>query len=52
MAVCAKNPAVIDIVVGNDAEHTPSLFIFYSFFSTNASGGIHAKHAVSPGIII
>lgn len=40
------------MVVGNDAEHTPSLLIFYSFFSTKASGGIQAKQAVSPGIII
>lgn len=51
-AVWAKNPAVIDIVVGKDAAHTPSLLIFYSLFSINARGGIQAKQAVSPGIII
>lgn len=51
-AVCAKNPAVIDIVVGSEAAQTPSLLISFSVFSTNAKGGIQAKHAVSPGIII
>lgn len=40
------------IVVGKEAVQTPSLFILCSFFSIKAKGGIHAKQAVSPGIII
>lgn len=51
-AVWAKKPAVMAIVVGKEAVHTPSLLILCSFFSTKAKGGIQAKQAVSPGIII
>lgn len=47
----AKKPAVIPIVVGNDAAQTPSLFIYASLSSTTATGTAHAKHAVSPGMI-
>jgi hypothetical protein len=39
------------IVVGKDAAHTPSLFIYASLFSITAIGTAQAKHAVSPGII-
>lgn len=46
------NPAIIPIVVGNDAAHTPSLFIVYSLSSATANGVAHAKQPVSPGIII
>ena len=50
--VCAMNPAVMPIVVGRLAVQTPSRLILASFPSTRARGGMHAKQAVSPGIII
>lgn len=47
-----KNPAIIPIVVGKDAAHTPSLFISYSSPSSAIiKGGAQAKQADSPGII-
>lgn len=45
-----KNPAVIPIVVGKDAAHTPSLLIWASLSSTTARGDAQAKQAVIPGI--
>ena len=38
------------MVVGSEAAHTPSLFIWFSSSSDDTtSGGAQAKHAVSPG---
>ena len=48
---CDKNPAIIPIVVGKLAAHTPYLLIFAYVPSANASGLAHAKHPVYPGTI-
>ena len=40
------------MVVGSEAAHTPSRFsVRSSMPDATTSGGTHAKHAVSPGMI-
>ena len=49
---CTNNPAMIPIVVGNDAAQTPSFFnVFSSIPWAVTNGGAHAKQASSPGMI-
>ena len=43
---CDKNPAIIPIVVGKLAAHTPYLLILAYVPSANASGLAHAKQPV------
>mmetsp|Transcript_9614 Transcript_9614/g.29145 ORF Transcript_9614/g.29145 Transcript_9614/m.29145 type:complete len:257 (-) Transcript_9614:681-1451(-) len=45
-----RSPAMMPIVVGRLAAHTPSrLSVFSSMPDATTSGGTHWKHAVSPG---
>ena len=45
-------PEMMPMVVGRLAAHTPSRFsVFSSMPLATTSGGTHAKHAVSPGIM-
>lgn len=44
-----KKPAIIPIVVGKLAAHTPSLLIVPSVPYSTAKGLAHPKHPVSPG---
>lgn len=50
-AFCTKNPAVIPMVVGKLAAHTPYLLIVPSVFSVTAKGDAQIKHPLCPGII-
>ena len=42
---CTRNPAIIPMVVGKDAAHTPSRFnVLSSIFSATTRGGAHYQN--------